>query len=65
MRGRKSDPSVLLTNDDDDYTPYSSYFKRAGFLPMRGKKSSMELDDLENQYNQYNQIKRAFHALRG
>lgn len=107
MRGRKSDPNVLLTNDEDeDFSPYS--FKRAGFLPvsfqlrdvfltfwigsnnknktiivcpsifviflndiclmnfsffiyqMRGKKSSIDLDDLD-QYNQ----KRAFHALRG
>ena len=32
MRGRKSDPSVFLTNDDDDFAPYS--FKRAGFLPV-------------------------------
>jgi len=62
MRGRKSDPNVLLMNDEDEYNPFS--YKRAGFLPMRGKKSSMELDDLENQFNQYSQ-KRAFHALRG
>ena len=33
MRGRKSDPNVLLTNDEDeDFSPYS--FKRAGFLPV-------------------------------
>ena len=63
MRGRKSDPNVLLTNDDeDDYLPFS--YKRAGFLPMRGKKQSIDLDDLVDQYNQYSQ-KRAFHALRG
>lgn len=36
MRGRKSDPNVLLTNDeDDDLSPYS--FKRAGFLPVSCK----------------------------
>lgn len=65
MRGRKSDPNVVLTGDDDDDFAAYSQLKRAGFLPMRGKKSSMELEnDLENPFNQLNQ-KRAFHALRG